>query len=432
MVQAQYNSQDPSQQPRYIATKIDHGRSFIEFHKDFGAMVNSTFHPFNHMGYLAGINSKTPPGQLINGGNFQCNAMKYSEALQQMLSQFNKDTINNIVDKKVDELKKSGFDPKNIQTTFRFDSTVPNQYLSLNLNSFKDISSNYKNLLTRNLENMKRIAKDVEVVVQFSNVSPHFRNGGWIEAFAGSPLKDPIIFAVEHGIQIGGKNPFQWALENNRKVDLVSQVNTKQNQIEDKVTQSADPTASLLYYYKAMQKPLAPFLVNFLNHAISKNLRNTEGEYYINLAQRYGVTISNQPNLMQGQQQAQSPQQRAQPPAVPLRQQQQAQSPQQRAQPAPPPRTQSYEKRRAELAKAQESMKLSQANKAQSKIQQPQDVIKNNSQIKDQANEIKANISKAFKKYTNANFKDKLQEAAKKLGKGLSKFFGGKDNGRPR
>ena len=81
-------------------------------------------------------------------------------------------------------------------------------------NNYDGISSNYKSALKGNLNNMKEIAKQFDIVAKFSNVTDEFKNGGWVEAFATSEIKDPVAFAAHNDIKIEGKNPLQWAYKN--------------------------------------------------------------------------------------------------------------------------------------------------------------------------------------------------------------------------
>ncbi|AAY61986.1 hypothetical protein RFEPED_1260 [Rickettsia felis str. Pedreira] len=77
-------------------TKIDHGRSFLAFHKDFGSMIQLTNEMFAHPG--VGYNAA------IKAGNFSFSIDKYSESLNQMISQFDEKQMEAIVDQKIDEL----------------------------------------------------------------------------------------------------------------------------------------------------------------------------------------------------------------------------------------------------------------------------------------------------------------------------------------
>jgi hypothetical protein len=201
MVQKQI---DDNNQERHIFTKIDHGRSLADFNADFGSMIDKTYQNFSDFGYGKGYY------------NLPFNVEKYSEALSQMTHSFNEEQIDSIVDHRVAELKKAGFDPNGLEIYYRFDKSG---YVYSTLNSHEGIASSYKSLLKANLSNMRRIANQVEIITKFSNVTPEFKNGEWLKAFATSEFKDPIVFAARNNIQIEGKNPLQWAHDKGYKIE---------------------------------------------------------------------------------------------------------------------------------------------------------------------------------------------------------------------
>ncbi|KJW03610.1 hypothetical protein REIP_1644 [Rickettsia endosymbiont of Ixodes pacificus] len=155
-------------------------------------MIQSTAEMFAHpgVGYSAAIKA----------GNFSFSIDKYSEPLNQMISQFDEKQMEAIVDQKIDELKKAGFDPKNIA-------------LSTNIKNFDDLRKHYKGSIKENLVNMQEVAKGAEIVTKFSNVLPEFNNGGWLEAFANS-----VLYAIDNNITIEGKDAKEWAYENNYQI----------------------------------------------------------------------------------------------------------------------------------------------------------------------------------------------------------------------
>ncbi len=178
-------------------TKIGHGRSFLAFYKDFGSMIQSTNEMFARPG--VGYNAA------IKAGNFSFSIDKYSESLNQMISQFDEKQVEAIVDQKMDELKKAGFDPKNIA-------------LFANINNFDDLRKHYKGSIKENLVNMQEVAKGAEIVTKCSHVSPEFKNGGWLKAFANSSVKDPVLYAINNNITIEGKDAKEWVYENNYQI----------------------------------------------------------------------------------------------------------------------------------------------------------------------------------------------------------------------
>lgn len=70
---------------------------------------------------------------------------------------------------------------------------------------------------------MKEIARAADTVAKFSNVSPEFKNGQWLETFAESPIKDPVAYAAHHNIEIEGKSALQWASEHDYQIKVPAQ-----------------------------------------------------------------------------------------------------------------------------------------------------------------------------------------------------------------
>ncbi len=114
-------------------TKIDHGKSFITFHQDFGAMVEETHKMFSY----DGVNYT----KAIKAGNLSFNIEKYSKALAQMTNQLNDQQIDAIIDQKVDELKKHGFSPESLIVAARFEG---NKFEEKQINNFDALRAFYK------------------------------------------------------------------------------------------------------------------------------------------------------------------------------------------------------------------------------------------------------------------------------------------------
>ncbi|WP_342268268.1 hypothetical protein [Candidatus Tisiphia endosymbiont of Empis tessellata] len=193
-------------------TKIDHGRSFEMFHQDFGAMIEATHKMFSENG----VNYT----EAIKAGNLSFNIEKYSKALAQMTNQLNDQQIEAIIDQKVDELKKHGFSPEGLIVAARFEG---NKFEEKQINDFNELSTFYKEHIKENLNNMKEVARAADIVAKFSNVSPEFKNGQWLETFAKSPIKDPVAYAAHHNIEIEGKSALQWASEHDYQIKVPTQ-----------------------------------------------------------------------------------------------------------------------------------------------------------------------------------------------------------------
>ncbi|WP_367364679.1 hypothetical protein [Candidatus Tisiphia endosymbiont of Nedyus quadrimaculatus] len=193
-------------------TKIDHGRSFEVFHQDFGAMIEATHKMFSE----DGVNYT----EAIKAGNLSFNIEKYSKALAQMTNQLNDQQIDAIIDQKVDELKKHGFSPEGLLVTARFEG---DKFEVKCVKDFNELSTFYKEHIKENLNNMKEVARAADIVAKFSDVSPEFKNGQWLETFSKSPIKDPVAYAAHHNIQIEGKSALQWVSEHDYQIKVPAQ-----------------------------------------------------------------------------------------------------------------------------------------------------------------------------------------------------------------
>ncbi len=269
--------------------KIDHGRSFIIYHQDFGAMVQSTSAMFSYpgVGY----------GAAIKAGNLSFSINKYSESLNQMIKQFDEKQMEAIVDQKIDELKKSGFDPKGITGLAKFKD---NEYAAITINNFDDLRKFYKDNIRENLTNMKEVAKSAEIVTKFSNVLPEFKQGGWLEVFANSPIKDPVEYAAHNNIQIEGKNALDWAYENDYQIkvskgskqEIVQEQQWQKNpkgeweQKEVSVTkntriiQNLDPAAAMRTQDKVVGEKLESLVHDFTKQVIGKEVSDKKVEEF--------------------------------------------------------------------------------------------------------------------------------------------------------
>jgi hypothetical protein len=284
MVQTQKDEQGKD---HYVFTKIDHGRSLIAFNQDFGSMIDKTAKTFRDFEY----------DQAMENGNLSFNIDKFSQSLTQMTNQLSPDQIDAMVDQKVAELKKAGFDPDGIKAQSTFGSLAHNT--SKPITSFEDLASTYKDLLKKNLSNMQEISKQTEIITKFTGVSETFKNGGWLQEFAESPIKDPVAYAAHNNIKIEGKNALQWAYENDYKIkyttktEQITEVQEKQWKKGDndkwqevdvtvsrtqKEVKSADPLA----YIKALKKdrPLSKSELEFASQAVELGLKYTDNITY--------------------------------------------------------------------------------------------------------------------------------------------------------
>ena len=218
--------------------KIDNGKSFVENYEDFGTMVNKTYNSFSSHGYA----------KAIADGNLPFSIEKYSQALNQMLSQYDEKQMEAAVDQKFAELEKAGFDLKGLS--------------DLGYNGLKEF---YKKKVRQNVANMRGIAKSAEIVTKFSNVSPEFKSGGWLEDFAKSPIKDPVAYAAHNNIQIEGQNALEWAYNNRYKIKITE-------------TTSLDPMEYIANEKKKLSLPLSKSEVEFVVRAEELGFTNAKGK----------------------------------------------------------------------------------------------------------------------------------------------------------
>ncbi len=281
-------------------TKIDHGRSFIEFHQDFPAMVQATYKNFAEFGYA----------NAIRNGNLSFSIEKYSESLKQMLTQLDDRQIDAIVDQRIAELQKVGFDPKGITTSARFEGY---RAKFTHINNFADLRLFYKENIKENLTNMKDVAKSAEIVSKFSTPSPAFKQGQWLEGLAYSATQDPVAYAAHCDIKIEGKNALQWAHENNYQIKVPAasitkivqeqqwQKNTadaKWQEVEvsvtktHKTTTNLDPVEYIIYAKAQLKLPLSKSETEFLSSAVALELISVSGKTYQSVVEKSVIAQS--------------------------------------------------------------------------------------------------------------------------------------------
>ncbi|SPR10804.1 T4SS effector phosphatidylinositol 3-Kinase RisK1 [Orientia tsutsugamushi] len=187
--------------------KIDHGKSLMRYHKDFANMVSATYKSFKRRSKKYDL--------AIQYGNLRFDINKYNTALKKMLDQLNEDQIDAIIEQKVAELRKLGFNPNDLIVQASFGSDIVNSTV---ISNYKDLENFYKKNLKKNLQNMKEIVKATNIVTKFSNVSSKFKEGGWLEDFATSRIQDPVLYAYNTNIAIDKKSALEWAIANNYEI----------------------------------------------------------------------------------------------------------------------------------------------------------------------------------------------------------------------
>lgn len=204
--------------------KTNHTESLVAFNKSLRNMMWDVRDRFNQVGYISAIEAN----------NLSFDVIKYVDALNQMTSQLDENQIDNLIDQKVDELKKAKFIPEGLEVTTSFDGKLP---IYTTLDSCEQVGEFYKQNLKQSVSNMKAIATDLGIVAKFSNVSPEFNKGKWIKAFAFFD-SDPITYAYLHNIKIEGNTALGWAFLNNYPIALddIKNISSIRKVIEDELT----------------------------------------------------------------------------------------------------------------------------------------------------------------------------------------------------
>ncbi|WP_375318904.1 hypothetical protein [Candidatus Tisiphia endosymbiont of Oplodontha viridula] len=281
-------------------TKIDHGRSFIEFHQDFPAMIQATDRHFANFGYA----------KAIRQGNLSFSIEKYSESLKQMITQLDERQIEDVVDQRIAELQKTDFNPEGITALARFKG---GNAKATPINNFADLKQFYKENIKENLTNMKEVAKSAEIVSKFSNVSPAFKQGRWVEALALSGTQDPVAYAANYDIKIEGKNALQWAHDNDYQIKVPAapitkivqeqqwQKNTADGKWQEtevsvakihKTTTSLDPVEYIISEKDKRNRQLSGSEKEFLSSAVAFELTNASGKTYQSMVEKSVIAQS--------------------------------------------------------------------------------------------------------------------------------------------
>ncbi|MDG1436932.1 MAG: hypothetical protein P8P83_04055 [Rickettsiaceae bacterium] len=186
--------------------KIDHGRSLLKYNKDFSSLIDNTFEKFNRRDYQTSLETN----------NLSFNIQKYSDSLTQMLKQITPDAIDSIIDQRIADLKKHGFDPRGIKIV---NFSGARDILSGTIDeSFENLSQQIKSSLKSNIESMKDVALKTGVIAQFDS-NNRFKNGLWLKAFHLSRIKDPVLYASANHITIQGKEPIHYAIDHGIKIE---------------------------------------------------------------------------------------------------------------------------------------------------------------------------------------------------------------------
>lgn len=255
-----------------IIMKIDHGRSFLTFHKDFTTLIDSLNNSFEYFEYQ----------QAINNQNLIFNVGEYLNTLNSMLNAHDEDRINNIIDRVINTLEIQQFNASKLYATYKFDQK---ERIKIEINDFKKLSDFHKELLSVSFKNMKEIVKDIEIVNNFSNVDENFKNGKWITSIQQYPLenKSPILYASMNNIQINGQNALIWAMDNKYAIKRLTK-NSDPIICTYDTTEILDPIEYILDHKGKKELELSQDENEFMQYVSNNNLTsNITGKKYIDI-----------------------------------------------------------------------------------------------------------------------------------------------------
>ncbi len=210
MVQQQDNMNENSE---LLLCKIDHGRSFMNFPKDFKSFVNSIKDKFIQYGYQAAIEA----------GHLTFNIEKFYEALKSMINSWDQNRVENTIDQVIDGLEKHDFDFKNFYLNYESWNDPGEK-----IDTVEEGKKRYKSLLAENINTVKQLSEEIEIITKFTNISEEFKNGLWVKEIAKSNKLDPILFARENNIKIDNQDAGVWG-----KKEMTLSYGNKQHLIND-------------------------------------------------------------------------------------------------------------------------------------------------------------------------------------------------------
>ncbi len=262
--------QDENHRDKYIIMKIDHGRSFLTFHKDFTTLISSINNLFEYFEYQQAIDNK----------NLIFNVGEYLNTLNHMINTHDEDKINNIINRVIKTLETQQFNVSNFGITYSFDQKELSKTV---INDFKKLSDLHKELLSASFENMKEITKDLELVNNFSNVDKDFRNGQWITSIQQYPFenKSPILYAAMNNIKINKQNALIWAMDNKYAIKVLTENSASVIYTYD-ATETIDPIEYILDHKGKNELELSQDESEFIQYVSNNNFTsNITGKKYI-------------------------------------------------------------------------------------------------------------------------------------------------------
>ena len=325
----------------YKVNKIDHGKSFMVFHRTFPDLIKNLHIHLKHYGFL----------NYINSGHLTFNIAEFNESLKRIVDQLSLDYAYHIIDKRSADLFNIGVALEDYTKHFSFDLeknpqfkyahmnlqnaieewkhlyqhetvNIANEYANMGqdvkkvIKRWKDIypeklnpheinskqelfnrirnefANIFKFILDESLDKIENIMKQLDVISRMHINDPLFKNGGWIEVMYSSKTLDPIVYAANNNILIRDDfgvlhNPLIWAWENNYSANISTYRNKTIQEI------SFSPLKIILSQKLSSQKPLSDIEVEFIKFAITNQLEMPDGTKYEDFLKANDITLAN-------------------------------------------------------------------------------------------------------------------------------------------
>ncbi len=173
---------------RYIATKIDHGRSLMNFHPNINTIFSDLSLKIQHYQYA----------------KIDLDPLKLKESLEQMM-QVSLEEIKSLIDARIYNLKKQGFDFKGLDIGY----SEGMGWYGVGNHQISEAEEAKENFIQRLKDQRKIIQEFCKKLDIIAKITPKVEN--WLNTFIH---RDPILFASQQGYKIEGKDPIAWAIEN--------------------------------------------------------------------------------------------------------------------------------------------------------------------------------------------------------------------------
>jgi hypothetical protein len=202
----------PSKDPNYdySAVKIDHGRSGVYFYNNESHAREQLVKKLEFYRY------KEDYGLGLNIEN-----KKHLTSVLSSLEEINNiqyDSIKNVMESKLFQLEKVGIKEENFDLFYY----PTNDELGLYPPVYdkKKGSQEFIKKFDKQLNIMSEMKKSIEIISKFDRgekIRDDFFAGDWLHQIRE---KDPVIWAYENNVKIGGEDPIKWAINNKYQIKL--------------------------------------------------------------------------------------------------------------------------------------------------------------------------------------------------------------------